>query len=666
VNIIRKRTEARDESGKQRDADGGIRFVLSTDAPDLTGDVVVQSGLSLSRDPLPAMIDHGGGLFDLIGQWKDFAFSPHRTTAVLELLERGVSKAADLVRDLYERGVQLAASIGFVPNEGKYELIRDPKNERVIGIRWLEATLTEASVVVTPANPQALALAKSLHPTATGVGRSPNDAGRADILKRLQGTIVPPGNPSLRVITMNIEEQIRAAETALNALRDRAVVATKALGETDDETARQTLLNELETLNTQVTSGAKTLEVLKRTEQTLAARSQPPESAAIIEAVPRVPQEKKARLIVRAGLCTFEAYLRRVPVAQVVEERYGRDPLEVATKAVIAALQVGAMIKAAQNPAMTTVPEWAGALVREGYGAFMEELAVESVVPRLTLVPESFDGFNSITVAARATNPTANPNLAAAFRGEGDPIRVGSVGLTAKKLTPKSMGIIGTFTMELFRRSTPNIENKIHDWMIEDTAIALDGIFLGAGAGTPKQPAGISNNLAAGDTAASSGNTVANITADIRARAASMFGQGLGKRPVWIMNPQRALGLSLAITAAGTLAFPTMSAAGPTLLGAPVVTSITVPPNTVYLIDAGWITFAGGAPEFLGTEVATIHEEYDQAAVAPIGSAGVPAVVAAPVRSLYQTFSAALRALWEVDWLVLRPGAVQTITGVNW
>lgn len=662
MKIVRKRTDARADSGAQRNADDGIPFVLSTDTPDLTGDIVVQSGLSLSRDPLPAMIDHGGGLFDLIGQWRELKFGPHRTTAVLELLARGMSKAADLVRDLYESGVQLAASIGFVPTDGKYELIRDPKNERVIGIRWLEATLTEASVVVTPANPQALALAKSLHPTAAGVGQSPNDTGRADILKRLQGTIVPPGNPSTkRVITMNIDEQIRAAEAALNALRDRAVVATKALGETDDETARQTLLGELETLNTQVVDGTKTLEVLKRTEQTLAARSQIVDAPAVIDGAPRVPQEKKSRLIVRAGLCTFEAYARRVPVMQIVEERYGRDPLSAATKAVVALMQT----KAAQNPAMTTVPEWAGALVREGYGAFMEELAVESVVPRLPLAQESFDGFNSITVAARATNPNADPNLAAAFRAEGDPIRVGSVGLTSKKLTPKSMGVIGTFTLELFRRSTPNIEDKIREWMIEDTAIKLDTIFLGTGAGTPKQPAGIANGLAAGDTAASTGNTVANITADIRGRVASMFGQGLGKRPVWIMNPQRALGLALAVTAAGTLAFPSM-ASNNTLVGIPVVTSITVPPNTVYLVDGGWVTFAGGAPEFLGTEVATLHEEYDQAAVAPIGSAGTPAVVAAPTRSLYQTFSAALRAIWEVDWLVLRPGAVQTITGVNW
>src|SRR5215510_637811 len=102
AQTIRKATGAAEAS-----ADGGIRFVLSTDTPDLTGDVVVQQGLSLSRTPLPAMIDHGGGIFDLIGEWRNFVFGQHQTTAVLRLLEPGISRAADLVRSLFNAGVQL-------------------------------------------------------------------------------------------------------------------------------------------------------------------------------------------------------------------------------------------------------------------------------------------------------------------------------------------------------------------------------------------------------------------------------------------------------------------------------------------------------------------------------------------------------------------------------
>lgn len=658
--LISKQTG--EQSGKT--TEDGIRFVLSTDEVDLAGDVVVQSGISLAREPLPAQIDHGGGMFDLIGQWHDFQTGAHETTAVLKLLKRGVSRAADLVRDLYQEGIQLAASIGFVPDWDAYELIRDEKNEYVTGIKWLKSTLTEASVIVTPANPSALARAKSL---AGGVSvRQPPQDARAEILKRLQGTVVPkaaaPSTTPARVNTMNIAEQIRAAEVALNALRDRALAATKSLVDCD-ETARTGLLSELDTLNANVAEQERTLATLKRTEQTLAARATPVDAPAIIHAEPRVTKEQRKNLIVRAGLLTFEAYAKRVPLAQVLEERYGRDPLAEATKAVALFLQV----KAAQNPAMTSVPEWAGALVRDGYGAFLEDLSAVSIVAKLPLEREEFAGFNSITVAARATSPSQDPNLAAAFRGEGDPIRVGSVGLTSKKLTPKTMGIIGTFTMELFRRSTPNIETKIEDWMREDTAYKLDTIFLGAVPGTPIQPAGIQAGINPADTAASTGTSAAQITADIKARLGRMASLGLGKRPVWVMNPIRAIGLALSRDATGALSFPSMSGPNPSLAGVPVVTSVTVPQDVVFLVDAAWISFAGDAPEFMGTEVATIHEEYNQADVKPIigGVAGTPEP-AQPVRSLYQTFSGALRAIWQVDWLVLRAGAVQTITGVAW
>lgn len=658
LQIIYKATAPQGEPEAER----AIRFTLSSDAPDLHGDIVVQSGLTLARDPLPAMIDHGGGIFDQIGEWTDFRFGEHTTTALLKLLEPGISRAADQVRALYSAGVRLAASIGFTPVHDKYELRRDPKNERVIGIKWLEAILSEASVVVTPANPDALALTKSLHPKASGAGHTPSDdTARAHILHRLQGTAVPaiagsqhPGK------SMNIAERIRAAEASLNALRDQVLRATESIEQAVEGEAREALVGELDALNVRAASQQRAVDVLKRSEAQLAARAVELDAPAIIHGEPRVPQAKKASLIIRVGVLTLEAHLKRVPFEKVLEERYGRDPLGEATKAVALYMHV----KAAQNPAMTTVPEWAGALVRDGYGAFLEELKVESVVPQLPLQNEDFDGFNSITVAARATSPMQDPNLAGAFRGEGDPIRVGSVGLTGKKLTPKSMGIIGTFTMELFRRSTPNIEDKIREWMLEDTAVKLDGIFLGTGAGTPKQPAGIANALGASDTAASTGSSVAQITADIKARIARMVSLGLGKRPVWIMNPARAIGLALARDATGALAFPTMGGPNPTLATIPVVTSVTVPPDVVYLVDAAWIAFAGGAPEFLGTEVATLHEEYDQAAVKPIvDGAGV---AAAPSRSLYQTFSGALRAIWEVDWLVLRTGAVQTITGVAW
>ena len=657
--IIRKLTAVQ-KAAVERNADRGIKFVLSTDQPDLTGDIVVQEGLSLSRDPLPAQIDHGGSMFDLIGEWTNIKFGTHQTTAVLKLLDAGISKAADLVRSLYESGVSLAASIGFVPDFSAYELIRDPKNDQIIGIKWLKAALTEASVIVTPANPAALAVMKSVNfQSPPRVRQSPEDS-RAEVLRQLQAAAIQRSTTGTK--PMNIAEMIRAVEKKLNELRDKALATAQTMQETADETARGAMVAELEATNVMVAAQEKELAVLKSTEATIAARAvavvEPNAPQIFVPSTPRMSDKDRIRMLVRSALCTFEAYATRVPVQQVLEARYARDPLFEATRAVTMLTQH----KAAQNPALTTVPEWAGALVRDGYGAFMEALKVDSVVPQLPLQSESFDGFNSITVPYRANAYPQNPNLAAAFRAEGAPIRVGAVQLTSKKLTPKSMGVIGTFTMELYRRSTPNIEAKIHDWILEDTAIALDTIFLGNAVGTPEQPAGIQAGIAAHDTAASTGNTAAQITADLRGRLQEMASHGLGKNPVWIMHPSRRWGLQLTLTAAGTPLFPELAQGQ--LLGIPVVTSITVPLNTVFLVDAAYVTFAGGTPEFLGTEVATIHEE-DTTPLPIVGGGGTPAT-ASPVRSLYQTNSAALRAIWEVDWMVLRIGAVQTITAVNW
>ena len=219
--------------------------------------------------------------------------------------------------------------------------------------------------------------------------------------------------------------------------------------------------------------------------------------------------------------------------------------------------------------------------------------------------------------------------------------------------------------------TTPGIENLIRDAMVQDTATAMDTAFLGSTAAGGDAPAGLQTYATGGNTAASGGATTASIIADVRARLQAMTGANLGRRPVWIMNPARWYGVQLAVNAAGTPAFP--EAASGTLMGMPVVTSTNVPAGDVFLVDAAELYFAGSAPRFLGTEVATIHEEGVQANVKPVvapgtGTAGATAVadVANPVRSLYQTNSAALRATWYIDWMSMRPGAVQLISACSW
>lgn len=138
------------------------RFVISHENVDLMGDVVVQAGLTPVGPRIPAQVDHSGQMRDLIGWWDNITTEAKRTLATLHLIREGITWSADLVRSLLNEKVRMAASIGFVPDENAYELIRDEKNEWVTGFKFLKATLIETSIVVVPAQPLALNVLKSL------------------------------------------------------------------------------------------------------------------------------------------------------------------------------------------------------------------------------------------------------------------------------------------------------------------------------------------------------------------------------------------------------------------------------------------------------------------------------------------------------------------------
>lgn len=432
---------------------------------------------------------------------------------------------------------------------------------------------------------------------------------------------------------MTLNEKITAKQAELLAARDALVDLVAKSDDTDENAAAITEQTQA------VEKLSADLDQLKSAEAAIQKSMSRTPSAAIVKSAPK---HKGGNDLVKSALVTFEAFVKRVPVAQIAEERYGNDEAALAV--------IGNVTKAVQNPAMTNIQGYAEELTREAYGQFMDMLKPESVLPRLPLNSFSFDGATSLNIPYR--DAVASPNMAGGFRAEGAPIRVGGLTLGKLVLTPKSLGVIGTFTNELFERSTPSVESVIQSAMISDTAAMLDTAFLGGTVASATAPGGI---LADAETAVSTGVTAADIIADLRGRVQALAGHNMGRRPVWIMNPARAWGLQLAMTAAGTPLLPEMT--NNVLLGIPVVTSTIVPADKVYLVDGAEIFFAGGAPRFMATEMATIHEE----SVNPDPIDG-----ASPVRSLYQTNSSALRVLWQLDWKVARTGAVQVIESAAW
>lgn len=448
---------------------------------------------------------------------------------------------------------------------------------------------------------------------------------------------------------MSIADKIKSLESDIVENKDKLTEATAALEENGtDETA----LAVVEELSETIESQQKSLAALKKAEAALASKAQPVGQAPAYVKHPgtNAKTTNPADLLIKSALIALESGSRRISPDQVCQERYG-DNEEV--KAVM-----GVVVKAAQNPAMTTVPAWAGALVEEGYGAFIDMLKAESILAQLSLKQETFNNYSAVTYPKR--NPSATNNLAGAFRAEGDPIRVGSITVGSIKLTPKNMAVISTFTDEMMKRSVVSLENLIKDAIIYDTSVALDTVFLGNAAGTAVQPAGIANGLAALDTAASAGTSLANIQADLKGRLTRMATLNMGRKPAWIMSPSNKIALSMLLTATGQYAFPSVSSG--VLLGAPIYTSTTVPAGNIYLIDQDQIVFAGSPPEFDYSNQATIHEE-DTTPLPVVDGAGV---AAKPVRSLWQTNSNAIKTNWILDWHVINAGAAQLITAASY
>jgi hypothetical protein len=131
------------------------------------------------------------------------------------------------------------------------------------------------------------------------------------------------------------------------------------------------------------------------------------------------------------------------------------------------------------------------------------------------------------------------------------------------------------------------------------------------------------------------------------------------------MNPQQVN--SIGLTAApGAGVFPFRDEISQKQLGGwPVIDSGTVPLGTVIVIDAAdFVSVGGEAPRFEISDQATLHLE--DTTPLDIGTPGSPATVAAPVKSMFQTNSYALRLLLPINWTVRRTGVVAWAAGVTW
>ena len=157
--LVRKWNEAGSSSGETAQ-EQRISFVLSTDEVDRHGDVISTDGWKLdSYRNNPVFLWAHDYARPVIGRALDTWTDNHRLMARVEFAP---TRFAQEVAMLYGAGYQRGVSVGFKPL--RYEERRNEKTGAILGIRFLEQELLEASAVPVPANRNALRKALSEAP----------------------------------------------------------------------------------------------------------------------------------------------------------------------------------------------------------------------------------------------------------------------------------------------------------------------------------------------------------------------------------------------------------------------------------------------------------------------------------------------------------------------
>jgi HK97 family phage prohead protease len=164
------------------DAPIGMEFVLSDASVDRMGDLIEQDGWELAnfkRNPI-ALFNHNKDA--IVGRWHDLRVEKGELRGHLELAPKGISARIDELRGLVEAGILKAVSVGFKPSQAR------PRGKDLQGVVFEKMELLETSLVSVPANPNALAIAKSCNvSTAT-----------LDLIFAKPGTATKQARPSVR------------------------------------------------------------------------------------------------------------------------------------------------------------------------------------------------------------------------------------------------------------------------------------------------------------------------------------------------------------------------------------------------------------------------------------------------------------------------------------
>jgi len=623
----------------------GLDFVISDGSLDRHGTRINPNGWELSafkRNPI-ALFGHSNGF--PIGTWENLRVEGDRLVGRLVLAAKGTSARIDELVRLVEQGILRAVSVGFsalefgVPGKSPYDYERQE--------------LLEVSLVSVPSNTNALKIARSLNISEStlrlafgehaeegraGVSASGEHAVTTTAEETRARVAAAPRPKAKTMTTMTLSQRIEAAQEDLTAKRDALSNLSRA--ETLDVEA-------IEELNEQIAGAERTVAALKKTEASIGANATRDVASPAIRRPLGVAavDVKPADLIVRAAVCRLLSHISGRPVESILEERYpGHEATAAVTRTAIAV-------------ATTTTSGWASQLVETAMADFLALLPPTSVYPVLRSMGVGLT-FGPNSGAIKIPFSSSTTALAGGFVLEGDPIPVGRLTLDSITLTPHKFGIIVPMTKEVMRYTNPALEAIVRSELLARTAIKLDSLLIDSTASSATRPAGLLNGVSAGS--AYGGGDYQAFLADMKTLLSPFDTANAGRSLALLMNPAQARGVRM-------MAGPNASGFGwanQFLADFRVISSTSITAGTVIAVDAAdFVTGTGDSPMFETSDQATIHMEDSPSA---ISATGTPNTVAAPVRSMFQTNSVALKMTMDVTWAMRRSGMVQYISSVTW
>jgi phage head maturation protease len=169
------------EIEKAADKPRTIRFVASDETVDRYGDIIRAGGWQLDNFKRNPVLLFGHNSREPPIGTADAWIEGKSLLADATFLPLGVSDFADEIWRIVDAGALRAVSVGFLPSEfnGIYAEDDPDHEDWPIGIEFVAQELLELSVVPVPANPQALAVARSLALSEATTRRLFTDDARA-------------------------------------------------------------------------------------------------------------------------------------------------------------------------------------------------------------------------------------------------------------------------------------------------------------------------------------------------------------------------------------------------------------------------------------------------------------------------------------------------------